>query len=122
MTSKDAFAGSTAEALLEAHVAWLAGRLESEALEDDVARRLDAALALAGQLKLEDVVTLRSIQQTAIGYASDMTLGGAIPALVGDIATALRQAGSGFRGCGRQLPHGLKVDRSAGGQQSGGRR
>lgn len=89
MTSKDAFAGSKAEALLNAHVAWMAARLEGEALEEDVARRLDAALGLAGKLKLEDVVTLRSIQQTAIGYASDMTLGGAIPALVGDIATAL---------------------------------
>lgn len=89
MTSKDAFAGSKAEALLEAHVAWLVARWDSEGLEDDVGRRLDAALAVADQLKLEDVVTLRSIQQTAIGYASDMTLGGAIPALVGDIATAL---------------------------------
>ena len=89
MTMNDRFSGSKAEALLDAHVAWIIARLEGDALQIEVERRLDWVLADAAKLKLEDVVTVTSVKQTAIGYASDMTVGGAIPALVGDVALAL---------------------------------
>jgi len=89
MTTTDAFAGSRAEALLDAHVAWIVARLDDASLQGEVERRLDWLLEDAAKLKLDDVVTVSAVQRTAIGYASDMTVGGAIPALVGDIAMAL---------------------------------
>ncbi|MBS62062.1 hypothetical protein [Salinisphaera sp.] len=83
------FAGSKAEALLDAHVAYLATRLQGDALEREYERRVDWLLADAARLRLGDVVSEASIKQTAIDYAADMKLGGGIPVLVGDIAAAI---------------------------------
>lgn len=66
MTDTDKFAGSSAEALLEVHIEWIAARL-----------------------RLGDVISAKSVQQTAIDNAADMKAGGAIPALVCDIAVAI---------------------------------
>lgn len=88
MTEAAKPSGKAAE-LLDAHVAWTIDRLTGEHLQADVERRVDALLATAAKLKLGDVVTVKAVEQTAIGYASDMQIGGAIPALVGDIARAL---------------------------------
>ena len=85
----DEFAGSKAQALLDAHVAYLAARLQGPALQFELERRVDWVLADAARLRLGDVISEASIKQTAIDYAAHMRLGGGIPALVGDIAAAV---------------------------------
>lgn len=89
MTDTDDFAGSKAEALLEAHVAWVVARLQGDALQAELERRIDWILEDAARLRLEDVVSVETVQRTAVDYAADMKVGGAIPALVGDIAVAI---------------------------------
>ena len=89
MTDTDDFAGSRAEALLDAHVAWVLASLEGDALKMALETRIDWVLEDAARLKLGDVISVESVQQTAIYYAADMKVGGAIPALVGDIAITL---------------------------------
>lgn len=78
-----------AAALLDAHVAWMADRLQGDALRDEVERQVDAFLADGKRLKLKDVVKPAAIQQTARKYAVEMELGGAMPELVGHIARSL---------------------------------
>ncbi|WP_348765844.1 hypothetical protein [uncultured Salinisphaera sp.] len=85
----DEFAGSRAQALLDAHVAYLAAHLQGETLEREYQRRVDWVLADAARLRLGDVVSEAAVKQTAIDYAADMKLGGGIPVLVGDIAAAI---------------------------------
>ena len=89
MMDTDEFAGSKAEALLDAHVEWVLARLEGQALQAELERRIDWLLADAAKLRLADVISVESVQHTAVDYAVDMKIGGAIPALVGDIAVAL---------------------------------
>ncbi|MES1930591.1 hypothetical protein SADO_15114 [Salinisphaera dokdonensis CL-ES53] len=89
MTDTHDFAGSKAEALLEAHVAWVLSRMEGDALKAALEQQIDWVLDDAAQLQLGDVISTASVQQTAVDYAADMKVGGAIPALVGDIAIAL---------------------------------
>ncbi|MES1939037.1 hypothetical protein T5B8_02270 [Salinisphaera sp. T5B8] len=85
----EAFAGSKAQALLDAHVAYITARLQGPALETELRRRVDWVLADAARLRLADVVSEASIKRTAIDYAADMKLGGGIPVLVGEIAAAI---------------------------------
>jgi len=89
MTDTDEFAGSKAEALLDAQVAWIMARLEGDALEAELSHLLDSLLDAAARLTLNDVVTAADIKETAVKYAARMQVGGAIPALVGDIASAV---------------------------------
>ena len=89
MTDTNDFAGSKAEALLEAHVAWVLSSLEGDALKAALEQQIDWVLEDAARLRLGDVISTASVQQTAVDYAADMKVGGAIPALVGDIAIAL---------------------------------
>lgn len=89
MTDTDNFADSRAEALLDAQVAWIMARLEGEALEAQLSHLLDSLLATAARLTLNEAVTATAIKETAVNYASRMQVGGAIPTLVGDIASAL---------------------------------
>ncbi|GAB3685351.1 hypothetical protein [Salinisphaera aquimarina] len=89
MTGTDEFAGSKAEALLDAHVAWVMESLQGDALRIGLGRRVDWLLEDAARLRLSDVISVESVQRTAVDYAVDMKVGGAIPALVGDIAAAL---------------------------------
>ncbi|ROO23157.1 hypothetical protein [Salinisphaera orenii] len=91
MTDTDHFAGSKAEALLDAHVAWVIARLQGDALQAELERRLDWLLADAARLRLGEVISVESVQRTAVDYAADMKVGGAIPALVGDIAVAIHE-------------------------------
>jgi len=89
MADSHEFAGSKAEALLDAHVAWVMSRLDGDALRAELEKRLDDVLADAAHLRLGDVVSQASVEETAVGYAAHMKIGGAIPALVGDIAAAI---------------------------------
>lgn len=89
MTDKDEFAGSRAEALLKAHVAWVVAGLQGKALQTALERRIDWVLADAARLRLGDVISMESVKYTAVGYAADMKVGGAVPVLVGEIAAAI---------------------------------
>jgi len=89
MTHTDDFAGSTAEALLDAQVAWLMARLDGDALEAELSRLLDSVLNAADRLTVNDVVTVGAVKETAVHYAARMQVGGAIPALVGEVASAI---------------------------------
>ena len=78
-----------ATALLDAHVAWTVAQLQPDALRPQVESQIDALMADIGSLKLKELVALKDVQDTALKYASEIKLGGAVPALVGDIARQL---------------------------------
>jgi hypothetical protein len=80
---------NVAEALLEAHVAFVLEQLTTDALLPLMEDGLDAALADAAKLKLKDVVTPKMIKDTTRTYAVELQLGGGLPELIGDIARAL---------------------------------
>lgn len=85
----DSQAKQQANALLDAHVAWIRARLAEPALQGEIAALVDTLLADAAKLRLADVITVKAISETAINYAAKMKVGGAIPALVGDIAAVI---------------------------------
>lgn len=78
-----------AQRLLDAHVDYVMEQLQGASLEALLAAEVDALLADARRLTLNDVVTRHMIQATARTYAVDIELSGAIPELVGDVARAL---------------------------------
>ncbi len=75
-----------AEALLEAHVQFIAQQLEGEALRARIERELDAILADAERLRLREVVSREAVKQTVRVYAVQLELNAGIPELVADIA------------------------------------
>lgn len=79
-----------AEALLDAHVAFWLARLDAKTLKPWVEDELDAVLADAAKLKLEEVVRREDVQAVAKQYAAEIEPHGAIPELVGEIASALQ--------------------------------
>lgn len=78
-----------AQALLDAHVAYQLQRLQGEALTELLSTEIDALLADAENLTLDDVVTRTMIKDTARAYAVELEPSGAIPELVADIARTL---------------------------------
>lgn len=80
---------SPAEALLEAHVAFILDQLGGVQLPLVIESILDNALRDAADLKLEQMVTRDMIKATARTYAIELDLQGGIPELIGDIARAL---------------------------------
>lgn len=80
---------SVAQALLDAHVAFVIEQTEDAPLRAWLEAELDAGLAVAGKLTLNAAVTRKQIQQTARTYAAELELGAGIPELVGDVARAL---------------------------------
>lgn len=78
-----------AEALLDAHVAFLVESLTGKGLGSLIENLLDAALEHADGLVLESVVTRAMIKATARTYAIELELQGGIPELIGDIARTL---------------------------------
>ncbi|MES0873830.1 hypothetical protein [Sinimarinibacterium thermocellulolyticum] len=87
--SKTKTAEGVADALLDAHVAYLVDELTGEGLRELIALQLDGLLADAARLKLKDVVSARMIKDTARTYAAEIELGGGLPELVSAIARAL---------------------------------
>lgn len=80
---------SLAQSLLDAHVAFVLEQTEDAPLRAWIEDELDAALALAGKLTLNSVVTRKQIQQTARTFAAEVEFGAGVPELVGDVARAL---------------------------------
>ncbi|MDB5968542.1 MAG: hypothetical protein JWQ90_992 [Hydrocarboniphaga sp.] len=78
-----------ADALLDAHVAFVLEQLTGDALAPLLEEGLDALLLDAGKLKLKDVVTPKMIKDTTRTYAVELQFAGGLPELVGDIARAL---------------------------------
>lgn len=78
-----------AEALLEAQVAFVMARLEGEALEAWIAELIDAALALAAELRLGECVDVAAVKASACAYAAELELGGGLPELVAEVAAGL---------------------------------
>lgn len=79
---------STADALLDAHVRHVLDQI-GDGLQPLIEEELDAGLALAATLTLNDCVTRKMIRDVALAFAADLELGGGIPELVGDVARAL---------------------------------
>ena len=78
-----------ASRLLDAHVAFVHAQLTGPEFAALIDRNLEATLADAEQLKLADVVSAKDVKAAVHTYALDMVLGGAVPALVGDIVRKL---------------------------------
>lgn len=79
----------TAQALLDAHVAYMTAQLSGKTLHTLIETELDFLLEDAAHITLNEAVTRDMIKETAHSYAVDMELSGAIPELVGDIARRL---------------------------------
>lgn len=79
----------TAQALLDAHVAYMAAQLGGKSLQSLIETEVDHLLADAEKITLNEAVTRDMIKDTARGYAVELELSGAIPELVGDIARTL---------------------------------
>jgi hypothetical protein len=77
---------STADALLEAHVQFMLEQLDGDALRGRVEREVDALLADAERLRLDEVVTRAAVKETVRVYAVKLELNAGIPELVADIA------------------------------------
>ena len=89
-TSVASGAGSRAQALLDAHVAWWQDRLTDDAaLEAWMRAELDRILADAANLKLKEAVSAAQVRGVAKRYAVDLDLKGGIPELVSNVANAL---------------------------------
>lgn len=78
-----------ADLLLDALVDHWRNQLTGDALLAFVDREIDTALRTTGQLTLNEVVTPEQITATALKYASQWTIEGSIPELVGEIAARL---------------------------------
>ena len=81
---------SKAQSLLDAQVAWWLDRLDAKALAPWVETEVDALLADAAKLKLQEVVSCADVQAVARRYAAELEPSGAIPELVGEIAQAVQ--------------------------------
>lgn len=77
---------TAAEALLEAHVQFMLEQLQGQALRARVEREVDALLAGAERVLLDDVVTRAAVKETVRAYAVKLELNAGIPELVADIA------------------------------------
>lgn len=79
-----------AQRLLEAHVAFHVRELRGPGFAALVEHEIDAALAAAGRLTLDQVVTREHVKAVAAKYVARFDLPGAIPDVVGEIALRLR--------------------------------
>lgn len=78
-----------AQALLDAQVHYMLEQCSDTQLQALLERELDALLDTAEKLTLSEAVTRQMIKDTALTYAADLELHGAIPELVGDVARAV---------------------------------
>lgn len=85
MPRKRSATPSLADQLLDAQVQWTVERLHGEAFGDELDTQIEALLADAATLKLKALVPPAAVKAVAKRYAVEMTPGGEIPALVGEI-------------------------------------
>ena len=83
---------SVAQALLDAHVGFIVEQLDGDSLRPLLEKEIDALLADAAKLTLDDVVSRESVKQVVQVYAVEVELGGGIPELVAEIARLLYSA------------------------------
>src|SRR5262245_43909312 len=77
------------EALLEAQVAFMAEQLGGEPLRDIVEQEVDAALAMAGKLRLHELVSRVSARRTVRRLLAEVAPGDAFAGFVVDLVVAL---------------------------------
>ena len=82
-----------ANRLLEALIAHLSESLDPDRLDDWLEQELDALLAQADTVRLNEAVTAEQIGVTVRKYAVQMELGGGIPELVGEMVDRLYNHG-----------------------------
>lgn len=78
-----------ATALLEAQVAWLSGQLTGEALRLIVEEEVDAALALSGKLRLQDLASRDAVATTVRRLLVELAPGEALAGFAVELATTL---------------------------------
>ena len=76
--------------LLDAHVAHELSQLTGDRFGDLVRSEVAHVLAGASQLRLDDVMTRDQVAAVAVKYVATFRLPGAIPEIVGEIATSVR--------------------------------
>lgn len=79
-----------AQRLLDAHVAHELSRLTGAGFADVVRDEVDHVLAAASELTLDDVMHRDQVFAVAVKYVATFRLPGAIPEIVGEIATGVR--------------------------------
>lgn len=83
-------AAERARRLLDAHVAFELAELQGPQFARLVEREVDHALDVAGRLTLSEVVRREDVTAVATKYVAQFALPGAIPEIVGDLATRIR--------------------------------
>ncbi len=78
-----------AQALLDAHVAYVVEQLSGDGLAQLIEVELDAVLADAGRLRLKDVVSARMLKDSARSWMVGIDLGERLAPLVGAVAQAV---------------------------------
>ncbi|MFO0696543.1 MAG: hypothetical protein U0230_23445 [Polyangiales bacterium] len=78
-----------AQALLDAHVAYVLRRLEGGELPSFLEQELELLLDEASKIPFEHAVSREMIKATAHAYAIELEPSGAIPELVGDVARTI---------------------------------
>ena len=81
---------TAAERLLAAHVRFQIARLRGDGFAALVEQEVDHALERAGELTLAEVIRPEDVCAVAMKYVAQFALPGAIPEIVGDLATRLR--------------------------------
>ncbi|MDB5987466.1 MAG: hypothetical protein JWR16_2519 [Nevskia sp.] len=80
---------SIAQALLDAHVGFIVEQLDGDSLRPLLEQEIDALLADAAKLTLDDVVRRESVKQVVQVYAVELELSGGLPELVAEMARLL---------------------------------
>lgn len=81
---------TTADRLLDAHVAYQVQRLRGGAFAELVPAEVDFVLSRAHELTLDEVMDRAQVKGVASKYVAGFDLPGAIPEIVGEIASRLR--------------------------------
>ncbi len=85
----DHLLSAKAEALLNAHVAFMVAQLDANQLHESLVREVDAILANAPLLTLNECVTPEMIKETVHRYAVELELGAGVLDIIGDVARTI---------------------------------
>lgn len=85
----DTMLSAKAEALLNAHIAFILKQLQGDNLEAALVAEVDLLLENAPLLTLNDCVTPAMIKETVHGYAVELELGAGVLDIIGDVARSV---------------------------------